>query len=100
MNYRHLGRSGLKVSELSYGAWVTAGDQLAEAAFRDPMVAAYEAGVNFFDNAEGYAKGQAETFMGNILKKMGWRRSSYVVSSKFYSGRYDGPNERNTLNCK
>lgn len=100
MNYRHLGRTGLLVSELSFGAWVTAGDQLAEDAFHGPMVAAREAGVNFFDNAEIYAKGQAETIMGNILKKEGWRRSSYVVSTKFFWGIYDGPNEQNKLSRK
>jgi voltage-dependent potassium channel beta subunit len=64
------------------------------------MLAAYEAGVNFFDNAESYARGNAETVMGGVLKKLGWRRSSYVVSTKFYWGLHDGPNEKNTLNRK
>jgi voltage-dependent potassium channel beta subunit len=64
------------------------------------MLAAYEAGVNFFDNAESYARGNAETVMGSVLKKIGWRRSSYVVSTKFYWGLHDGPNEKNTLNRK
>jgi voltage-dependent potassium channel beta subunit len=64
------------------------------------MSAAYDAGVNFFDNAEVYARGQSETIMGAALKRMGWRRSSYIVSTKFYWGLHDGPNERNTLNRK
>ncbi len=100
MNYRHLGRSGLQVSELSLGAWVTAGSQVDEKVFRDCMAAAYDYGVNFFDNAEAYAGGKAEEVMGAAFKKLGWRRSSYVVSTKFYWGLYDGPNEKNTLNRK
>jgi hypothetical protein len=67
---------------------------------RECMAAARDAGVNFFDNAEVYAKGAAETIMGDALRKLGWRRASYVVSTKFYWGLYDGPNERNTLNRK
>ena len=75
MEHRFLGSSGLKISALSYGAWVTFGDQIDEDTAAACMEAAYEAGVNFFDNAEAYAGGRAETMMGNILKKMGWRRS-------------------------
>ena len=100
MNYRHLGRSGLQVSELSLGAWVTAGSQVDEKVFRDCMAAAHEYGVNFFDNAEAYAGGKAEEVMGAAFKKLGWRRGSYVVSTKFYWGLHDGPNERHTLNRK
>ena len=100
MNYRRLGRSGLKVSELSFGSWVTYGNQLGEAAARECMAAAFDAGVNFFDNAEVYAKGNAESIMGEALKRLGWRRSSYIVSTKFFWGLNDGPNERNTLNRK
>jgi voltage-dependent potassium channel beta subunit len=100
MNYRRLGRSGLKVSELSFGSWVTYGNQMGESVARECMAAAYDAGVNFFDNAEVYAKGQSETIMGESLRKLGWRRSSYVVSTKFYWGLHDGPNEKNTLNRK
>ena len=100
MNYRRLGRSGLQVSELSLGSWVTYGNQIDTAVARECMAAAYDAGVNFFDNAEVYAKGQAETIMGEALKKLAWRRSSYVVSTKFYWGLHDGPNEKNTLNRK
>src|SRR4029079_13722895 len=87
-------------SELSFGSWVTYGNQLDAHAARECMAAAYDAGVNFFDNAEVYAKGQAETLMGDALRKLGWRRASYVVSTKFYWGLHDGPNERNTLNRK
>ncbi|HSQ82765.1 MAG TPA: aldo/keto reductase [Casimicrobiaceae bacterium] len=100
MNYRRLGRSGLKVSELSFGSWVTYGNQLDESIARECMAAAHDAGVNFFDNAEVYAKGRSETIMGDALRKLGWRRESYIVSTKFYWGLYDGPNQKNTLNRK
>ena len=100
MNYRRLGRSGLKVSELSFGSWVTYGNQMGADAARECMAAAYDAGVNFFDNAEVYAKGESERLMGAALKKLGWRRSSYVVSTKFFWGLHDGPNEKSTLNRK
>ena len=86
MKYRYLGNSGLQVSELSYGAWVTFGDQMAEKKAEDCMHAAYEAGVNFFDNAEVYADGQAELIMGNILKRTSWKRSEYTVSTKIFWG--------------
>ncbi|HET6803150.1 MAG TPA: aldo/keto reductase, partial [Casimicrobiaceae bacterium] len=100
MNYRRLGRSGLRLSELSFGSWVTYGNQMDERVARECMAAAYDAGVNFFDNAEVYAKGNAETIMGDALHKLGWRRASYVVSTKFFWGLNDGPNEKNTLNRK
>jgi len=100
MNYRRLGASGLKVSELSFGSWVTYGNQLGDDLARECMAAAYDAGVNFFDNAEVYAKGQSETIMGAVLRKMAWRRSSYIVSTKFFWGLDGGPNEKNTLNRK
>jgi voltage-dependent potassium channel beta subunit len=100
MEYRRLGSAGLKLSALSIGSWVTYGIQLGDDLARECMVAAYEAGVNFFDNAEAYAGGQSETIMGNVLKKLGWRRASYLVSTKFYWGLNDGPNEKNTLNRK
>ncbi len=100
MEYRNLGRSGLKVSELSFGSWVTFGTQLGEDLARECMAAAYAAGVNYFDNAESYAHGQSEIVMGMVLKKLGWRRSSYLVSTKFFWGLNDGPNEKNTLNRK
>lgn len=92
MNYRRLGKAGIKVSELSFGAWVTFADQIGEDLAEKCMVAAYENGVNFFDNAEGYASGQAETMMGNIIKKLGWRREDLVISTKiFWGGK--GPND-------
>ena len=100
MNYRHLGRSGLQVSELSLGSWVTFHDQVDVAAAADCMSTAYDVGVNFFDNAEIYANGKSEEVMGAALKKLNWRRSSYIISTKFFWGLYDGPNERNTLNRK
>ena len=100
MNYRRLGPSGLKVSELSFGSWVTYGNQLGDDAARECMAAAHDAGVNFFDNAQVYARGHAETIMGNALQKLGWRRSSYIVSTKFFWGLHDGPNEKSTLNRK
>ena len=100
MSYRRLGRSGVKVSALSLGSWVTYGNQMGVDAARECMTAAYDAGVNFFDNAEVYAKGRSETIMGEALAKAGWRRSSYLVSTKFYWGMHDGVNEKATLNRK
>ncbi|TVQ22355.1 MAG: aldo/keto reductase [Spirochaetaceae bacterium] len=86
MEYRNLGRSGLKVSALSFGAWVTFDTQLQVDEAKKCMVAAYDAGVNFFDNAEGYANGKAEIIMGEVLKQNGWRRDSFIVSSKVFFG--------------
>ncbi len=92
MNYRKLGKAGLKLSELSLGAWVTYGGQVGEETARECMHAAYEEGVNFFDNAEAYAGGNAEIVMGNVLKKSGWQRESYIVSTKIFWGG-SGPND-------
>ena len=92
MQYRYLGNSGLKVSALSFGAWVTFGDQIGEDVATDLMKTAYDHGVNFFDNAEGYSGGKAETMMGNVIKKQGWKRSDIVVSTKIFWGG-DGPND-------
>src|SRR3954465_809188 len=100
MNYRRLGRSGLKVSELSFGSWVTYGNQLDANAARECMAAAWDGGVNFFDNAEVYAAGKSEELMGEALKKLAWPRLKYVVSTKFFWGITDGPNEKSTLNRK
>ncbi len=100
MEYRRLGRSGLKVSALSFGSWVTFGPQLDSGLAADCMAAAWEAGVNFFDNAESYAGGKSEELMGEALRKNGWDRRSFVVSSKYYMGIHDGPNTRATLNRK
>jgi voltage-dependent potassium channel beta subunit len=93
MEYRFLGSSGLKVSALSYGAWVTFGDQIDEDIASDCMRTAYDAGVNFFDNAEVYAGGRAETMMGSIIKKIGWKRSDLILSTKIYWGG-SGPNDK------
>ncbi|QJR13436.1 potassium channel beta subunit family protein [Usitatibacter palustris] len=100
MNYRRLGRSGLKVSELSFGSWVTYANQMDTGAALDCMAAAWDAGVNFFDNAEVYANGKSETIMGEALKKLAWPRVKYVVSTKFFWGIVEGPNTKNTLNRK
>jgi len=100
MNYRHLGRTGIRVSELSLGSWVTFKNQVDVDAAAEIMAAAYDAGVNFFDNAEAYAGGQSEVVMGSALKKLGWRRGSYLVTTKLYWGLYEGVNEKNTLNRK
>jgi voltage-dependent potassium channel beta subunit len=86
MEYRRLGKSGLQVSTLSLGSWLTFGKQIGDDVAENLMKMAYDHGVNFFDNAEIYAQGKSEIVMGNILKKMGWRRSSYVVSSKVFFG--------------
>ncbi|GAP14671.1 voltage-dependent potassium channel beta subunit, animal [Longilinea arvoryzae] len=93
MQYRHLGKAGLKVSELSLGAWVTYGGQVGEEIADKCMHAAFEAGVNFFDNAEAYANGNAEIVMGNVIRKAGWRREDLVVSSKVFWGG-QGPNDQ------
>ena len=90
MDYRRLGKSGLKVSEMSLGAWVTFGTQMAVDQALACMTAAYDAGCNFFDNAEAYAAGQAEVIMGEALKKAGWPRDSYIVSSKVFYGSQTG----------
>ena len=100
MKYRHLGRTGIQVSELSIGSWVTFKNQVDVDAAMKIMTAAYDYGVNFFDNAEVYASGKSEEVMGAALKKLGWRRGSYLVSTKFYWGLHDGVNEKNTLNRK
>ena len=91
MEYRNLGKAGIKLSALSLGAWVTYGGQVDEDVAYDCMTAAYEAGVNFFDNAEVYANGNAEVVMGNVLKRIGWKRSDLVISTKLFWGG-EGPN--------
>ena len=100
MQYRRLGRAGIKVSVLSFGSWVTFHTQADVNLAEEMMKAAYDAGVNFFDNAEVYAGGKSEEVMGAAFKKLGWRRGSYLVSTKIFWGLHDGPNERNTLNRK
>ena len=103
MRYRRLGRAGLQVSELSLGSWVTYHTQVDASAAVEMMAAAYDGGINFFDNAEGYAAGQSEMVMGQALKTLGWPRLNYVVSTKFYWGlerEGAGVNRKNTLNRK
>ena len=100
MEYRRLGNAGIKTSVLSLGSWVTYGNQVDIDAAAASIKTAYDAGVNFFDNAEVYAGGKAEEIMGAALKRLGLRRGSYLVSTKLYWGLHDGPNEKNTLNRK
>jgi voltage-dependent potassium channel beta subunit len=101
MEYRRLGRSGLKVSVLSFGSWVTFGPQLDNTLAADCLAAAQEGGVNFFDNAESYAGGESERIMGEAIRHLGWERYSYVVSTKIFWGLHDGVvNMKNTLNRK
>src|SRR4029450_637820 len=103
MRYRRLGRAGLQVSELSLGSWVTYHNQVDVDAAVEMLAAAMDAGVNFFDNAEAYAKGQSEVVMGEALRRLGWPRLHYVVSTKFFWGldRSEGAiNRRDTLNRK
>ena len=100
MTYRRLGRSGLQVSVLSFGSWVSFGPQIDVGKAVDCLAAAHDAGCNFYDNAEAYAGGESERIMGQAFDKLGWARDSYVVSSKFFWGLNDGANRRNTLNRK
>lgn len=93
MEYRRLGKSGLQLSALSLGSWLTFGNQISDQVADELMGIAYDAGVNFFDNAEGYAEGKSEEVMGRILKAHGWERESFVVSSKVFFGTENkGPN--------
>ncbi len=87
MEYRRLGKSGLQVSELSLGSWVTFGYQISDEVAEALMIKAYDAGINFFDNAEVYAHGKSEEVMGRILKKLNWDRDTWMVSSKVFWGR-------------
>ncbi|HUZ39880.1 MAG TPA: aldo/keto reductase [Acidimicrobiales bacterium] len=103
MQYRRLGRSGLKVSLLSFGSWVTFAnaDQIETAKqAAECLNAAKEAGVNFFDNAEAYAAGESERVMGEAFRELGWQRHEYIVSTKLFWGLHSVPNMRNTLNRK
>jgi voltage-dependent potassium channel beta subunit len=101
MEYRRLGRSGLKVSVLSFGSWVTFDNQLKDDTALECMQAAYDAGCNFFDNAEVYAGGESEAIMGRVLKQLAWPRWSYVLTTKVYWGIHGNvPNMQNTLNRK
>src|SRR5688572_29500568 len=86
MEYRRMGRSGLQLSVLSFGSWVTFSKQINDKVADELMGMAYDAGINFFDNAEAYALGESENMMGRLLKKKNWDRTSYVLSSKVFWG--------------
>ena len=100
MQYRRLGQAGIKVSVLSFGSWITFAKQLPLDNALACMQAAHDAGVNFFDNAEAYEKGESEKLMGQALKELGWARETYLVSTKFFWGIVPGVNTKNTLNRK
>jgi voltage-dependent potassium channel beta subunit len=100
MEYRRLGRSGIKVSALSFGSWVTFDAQLKDELALACMQAAYESGCNFFDNAEVYAGGESEAIMGRVIAELGWPRWSYVLTTKVFWGLHNVPNMSNTLNRK
>src|SRR6266508_2329870 len=100
MEYRRLGRTGIKVSVLSFGSWVTFDTQLQVDLALECMQAAHDAGCNFFDNAESYAGGKSEQIMGDAIKELGWPRWSYVLTTKVFWGLNDAVNMRNTLNRK
>lgn len=100
MEYRRLGSSGLKVSALGFGSWVTFDTQMDLTPALECMQAARDAGCNFFDNAEAYAGGKSEEIMGRALRELGWPRWSYVVTTKLYWGIHDDPNMKFTLNRK
>ena len=103
MQYRRLCRSGLQVSELSLGSWVTYHNQVDTAAAREMLAEAMGAGVNFFDNAEAYAGGKSEVVMGEAIKALKWPRLNYIVSTKFFWGldrEGNAANRKDTLNRK
>lgn len=100
MEYRRLGGAGLKVSVLSYGSWVTFSQQVPFSAAKECLAAAREAGVNFFDTAEVYGGGRAESMLGAAIEELGWDRATIVLSTKLYWGLHDDINLRNTLNRK
>lgn len=100
MEHRRLGRAGLKVSVLSFGSWVSFGNQVDTGLAKECIAAAGDAGVTFFDNAEAYEAGKSETIMGEAIAQLGWKRETYVISTKLFWGITDGPNTRNTLNRK
>lgn len=101
MRYKRLGTAGLKVSQFGFGSWVTFGRQVDTGLAKEQMAAAFEAGVNFFDNAEVYSDGQSETIMGRAIRDLGWKRHEYVISTKLFWGIHEGVvNMKNTLNRK
>ncbi|MGZ4717811.1 MAG: potassium channel beta subunit family protein [Acidimicrobiales bacterium] len=100
MEYRRVGSSGLKVSVLSFGSWVTFGTQVDTTLAKECLTVARDVGVNFFDNAESYAGGESERIMGQAIAELGWPRWSYVISTKVFMGIHDAVNMRSTLNRK
>ncbi len=100
MEYRKLGNSGLKVSQLSFGSWITFGKQLDNSLVKDCIKYSFDNGINFFDNAEVYAGGQSETLMGEAFKQLGLQRNQFVLTTKFYWGIENRINFSNTLNRK
>ncbi len=103
MQYRRLGRSGLRVSTLSLGSWVTYHNQVDSGAAAEMLAAAFDAGINFFDNAEVYASGRSEEIMGQAIRQLAWPRLNYIVSTKFFWGldrAGDAVNRKDTLNRK
>jgi voltage-dependent potassium channel beta subunit len=100
MEYRRLGRTGIKLSVLSFGSWVTFDTQIKDDVAMECMQIAHDAGCNFFDNAEAYAGGESEAIMGRVLVELGWPRWSYVLTTKVFWGLHSGPNMTNTLNRK
>lgn len=100
MQYRRLGDSGIRVSLLSFGSWVTFGNEVGVESATEMLATAFDAGVNFFDNAESYARGESETVMGNAISSLGWPRHSYLVSTKLFWGIHGGVNATSTLNRK
>jgi voltage-dependent potassium channel beta subunit len=100
MPHRRLGRSGLKVSVLSFGSWVSFGQQLDTGRAKECLAAAWEGGMTFFDNAEAYARGESERIMGSAIADLGWPRHEYTISTKLFMGILDGVNMRTTLNRK
>ena len=100
MEYRQLGRSGMKISLLSFGSWITFGSQIREREAVECLTAAYEGGVNFFDNAEIYGRGESERLMGRAFRELKWPRESYIVSTKLFMGITDYPHMQHTLNRK
>ena len=94
MKYNRLGKSGLQISQLSLGTWLTVGDRLTDQQARNLLAMAYDHGVNFFDSAESYNNGKSEEALGRLLRQLGWERSSYLVSSKvFFGDGGDKPNQ-------
>ena len=100
MQYRRLGQSGLQLSALSVGSWVTYANQVNVKDAKEMLALAMDCGVNFFDNAEVYANGKSEEVMGDAIKALKWPRLSYVVSTKFYWGLGESGSESAGINCK